>query len=169
MKKRILIIFLTFIFTILQFSLYLKNIRVNLLLLFLIYLLFFENTNYSLIVVGAGLLVDLFAVNFGSYFISFLLVAIFLHYIYHSILGNNKLFTYLLINFLGLLIFYTTYYIYNFFIKIINQGFYFFEWRLMSKDFLIAMVIHLIFCLILYILTNIFSYKTREKFTIIGN
>ena len=169
MKKRILIIFLTFIFTILQFSLYLKNIRVNLLLLFLIYLLFFENTNDSLIVVGAGLLVDLFAVNFGSYFISFLLVAILLHHIYHNILGNNKLFTYLLINFLGLLIFYTTYYIYNFFIKIINQGFYFFEWRVMSKDFLIALVIHLIFCLILYILTNIFSYKTREKFTIIGN
>jgi len=169
MKKKILIVSLTFLFTILQFSLYLKNIRVNLLLLFLIYLLFFENTNDSLIVVGAGLLVDLFAVNFGSYFIAFLLVAVFLHYIYHNILGNNKLFTYLLINFLGLLIFYSTYYIYNFFIKIIGQGFYFFEWSIIFKDFFINSIVHLIFCLILYILTNIFSYKTREKFTIIGN
>lgn len=169
MKKKILIISLTFIFTILQFSLYLKNIRINLLLLFLIYLLFFENTNYSLIVVGAGLLVDLFAVNFGSYFISFLLVAILLDYIYHNILGNNKVFTYLLINFLGLLIFYISYYTYNFFIKIINQGFYFFEWRIMFKDFFISLIIHLIFCLVLYILINIFSYKTREKFTIIGD
>jgi len=169
MKKKILIIFLTFIFTILQFSLYLKNIRINLLLLFLIYLLFFESTNDSLIVVAAGLLVDLFAINFGSYFVSFLLVAFVLHYIYHNVLGNNKLFVYLLINFIGLLVFYSTYYIYNFFIKIIGQGFYFFEWKIMSKDFLISVFFHLIFCLILYILTNIFSYKTREKFTIIGN
>jgi hypothetical protein len=169
MKKKILIIFLTFIFTILQFSLYLKNIRVNLLLLFLIYLLFFENTNDAFIVVGAGLLVDLFAINFGSYFVSFLLVAVILHYIYHSVLGNNKLFAYLLVNFLGLIIFYSTYYIYNFFIKLINQGFYFFEWGIIWKDFFISVFLHLILCLILYISTNIFSYKTREKFTIIGN
>ena len=169
MKKKILIIFLTFIFTILQFSLYLKNIRVNILLLFLIYLLFFENTNDSLIVVGFGLLVDLFAINFGAYFVSFLLVAISLHYIYHNVLGNNKLFVYLLVNFLGLLIFYSTYYIYNFFIKLINQGFYFFEWGIIFKDFFISAFLHLGLCLVLYILTNIFSYKTREKFTIIGN
>jgi hypothetical protein len=147
----------------------LKNIRVNLLLLFLIYLLFFENTNDSLIVVAAGLLVDLFAINFGSYFVSFLLVAVSLHYIYHNVLGNNKLFVYLLVNFLGLLIFYSSYYTYNFFIKIMNQGFYFFDWGIISKDFLISTFLHLGFCLILYILTNIFSYKTREKFTIIGN
>jgi hypothetical protein len=169
MKKKILIISLTFVLTILQFSLYLKNIRVNFLLLFLIYLLFFEDTNYALIVVGAGLLVDLFAVNFGSYFISFLLVAIFLHYIYNSILGNNKIFTYLLINFLGLVIFYSSYYIYNLFIKIINQGFYFFEWNLIFKNFLIILIVHLFISLLLYSLTNIFSYKTRKKFTIIGN
>ena len=169
MKNKILIIFLTFIFTILQFSLYLKNIRVNLLLLFLIYLLFFENISDSLIVVAVGLLVDLFAINFGSYFVSFLLVVIFLHYIYHNVLGNNKLFAYLLVNFLGLLIFYITYYTYNFFIKLINQGFYFFEWEIIWKNFFISAFLHLFFCLILYILTNIFSYKTREKFTIIGN
>jgi hypothetical protein len=169
MKKKILIIFLTFIFTILQFSLYLKNIRVNLLLLFLIYLLFFENTNDFLIVVSAGLLVDLFSINFGSYFLSFFLVAVFLHYIYHNVLGNNKLFVYLLVNFLGLLIFYITYYTYNFFIKLINQGFYFFEWGIIWKDFFISVFLHLVFCLILYILTNIFSSRTREKFTIIGN
>ncbi len=153
----------------LQFSLYLKNIRVNFLLLFLIYLLFFENTNEALIVVGAGLLVDLFTINFGSYFLSFLIVALLLHYIYHNILGNNKFFTYLLINFLGLIIFYTSYYIFNLFIKIINQGFYFFEWKIMTKDFFISLIIHSIICLILYILTNIFSYKARKKFTIIGN
>ncbi len=169
MKKKILIVLLTSVLTILQFSLYLKNIRINLLLLFLVYLIFFENINYSLTVVGFGLLIDLFAVNFGSYFISFLLVAIFLHYIYHNILGNNKLFTYLLINFFALLIFYSTYYIYNFFIRLINQGFYFFDGQMMFKNFLISLIIHSIFALLLYALTNIFSYKEREKFTIIGD
>ena len=169
MRKKILIVLFTTILTILQFSLYLKNIRINLLLLFLVYLIFFENINYSLVVVGFGLLVDLFAVNFGSYFISFLLVAIFLHYIYHNILGNNKLFTYLLINFLSLLIFYSSYYIFNFFIRLIDQGFYFFVGKMMLKNFLISLIIHLIFALLLYALTNIFSYKQRERFTIIGD
>jgi len=92
LNKKIFIFFLTFILTLLQFSLYLKNIRVNLLLLFLIYLLFFEDTNFSLIVVGFGLIVDLFAINFGSYFTSFLLVAVVVHYVYHNLLGNNKFF-----------------------------------------------------------------------------
>ena len=169
LNKKIFIFFLTFILTLLQFSLYLKNIRVNLLLLFLIYLLFFEDTNFSLIVVGFGLVVDLFAINFGSYFTSFLLVAVVVHYVYHNLLGNNKFFSYLVINFLACLIFHLNYYIYNFFIKTINQGFYFFDWSLIFKNFFISSLLFLIFSSILYILTNIFSHKTREKFSIIGN
>ena len=169
MKKKIFIISLTFVLTILQFSLYLKNVRVNFLLLFLIYLLFFEDTNQALVVVGAGLLVDLFAINFGSYFLSFLMVVMFIHYIYHNILGNNKFFTYFLINFLGLIIFYISYYTFNLFIKIINQGFYSFEWKIILKDFFISLIIHSLLSLLLYILTNIFSSKTRKKFTIIGD
>ncbi len=168
MKKKILIFFLTFLFIILQFSLNIKNIRVNLLLMFIVYLLFFEDVNDALIVVALGLIADLFTFNFGSYFVSLLLVVTLLDYIYHNILGNNKLFSYLLINFLALVIFYSSYYVYNLFIKIISNSFYFLEWSVILKNFLISSLFHLIISLLLYFLVNTFSYKIRKKFTLIA-
>lgn len=169
MRKRILNVFLALILTILQFSLYSEGIKINLLLLFLIYLLFFEGINEALIVISFGILADLFAINFGSYFVSFLLVAIILHYIRHNILGNNKLAVYLLINFIGLIIFYIVYYIYNFFVVIFNSGFYYFNWGFIFKEFFVNASIYLFCCLIIYAVINIFSYRIRKKFTIIGS
>lgn len=169
MYKKVFVIFLSLIFAILQVSLYLRNVMINLPFLFLVYLIFFYDINYSLLAVGiSGLLMDFFAINFGAYFIALLITCLFLYYVYHNILANDKLSTYLLLSFLGLVIFHLSYYLYNFFVKILSQGFYLFQWEVIFKEFLLGLIINLIICFVLYILTNILSHRTKNKLLIIG-
>jgi len=170
MKNKIKILILSLVFAILQVSLYMRDIKINLLFLFLVYLIFFDDINHALIVVGiGGLLTDLFTLNFGAHFVSFLIVALVLYYFYHNILPNGRLITYLLLNFLGFIIFHLVYYLFNIFIKILSQGDYLFKWNVAFKDFLIALSINLIISLIIYKLIHLFSPKTKNKFIMIGS
>ncbi len=170
MKNKIKILILSLVFAILQVSLYMRDIKINLLFLFLVYLIFFDDINHALIVVGVGgLLTDLFTLNFGVHFVSFLVVALVLYYFYHNILPNGRLITYLLLNFLGFIIFHIVYYLFNILIKILSQGNYLFKWNVAFKDFLIALSINLIISLIIYKLIHLFSSKTKNKFIMIGS
>ena len=88
MKNKIKILILSLVFAILQVSLYMRDIKINLLFLFLVYLIFFDDINHALIVVGVGgLLTDLFTLNFGVHFVSFLVVALVLYYFSHCLLS----------------------------------------------------------------------------------
>ena len=165
MKHKIKILILSLIFAILQVGLYMRNVKINLPFLFLVYLIFFDDINHALIVVGiGGLLTDLFTLSFGAHFVSFLVVALVLYYFYHNILPNGRLITYLLLNFLGFIIFHISYYLFNILIKILSQGDYLFKWNVALKDFLIALCINLIISLIIYKLAYLFSQKTKNKF-----
>lgn len=168
MKNKIKILILSLVFTILQVSLYMRDIKINLHFLFLVYLIFFNDINHALLVVGiGGLLTDLFTLSFGAHFVSFLIVALVLYYFYHNILPNGRLITYLLLNFLGFIVFHISYYLFNILIKVLSSGDYFFKWNVAFKDFLIALFINLIISLIIYKLVHLFSRKTKNKFIMI--
>ena len=169
MQKKFFLILLIIILNVLQISLNLRDIRINLPLLLLVYLLFFYNVNYSLLVVGLSLIIDIFALNFGSYFIPLVLVCLILYYVYHNILTNDNFTTYILLNIFGLIIFNLIYYSYNSIFNIIRGGMYYFTWNIVLKDFLMSLSVNFILCLLIYLFVHIFSKKTKNKFIIIGD
>ena len=125
MRFKILIIFLCLIFSIIQSSFDFGIFNLNISLIFFIYILFFYGPNDALLMAFlGGLILDFFAINFGAYIFSFLLIFTALYYIEKELLPNDRFSTYVWMNLIGVVLLFILFPVFNILIKSLGWGMY---------------------------------------------
>ena len=169
MRLRIIVIILSLIIAIFQSSFDFGIFNLNLSLIFFIYILFFHNPNDALISVFiSSVVLDSFAINFGAYIISFILIFLILYYIEKELLPNDRFSTYLWMNLLGTILLFIFFALFNFIVKGIGFGFYYFNFKSYVLMLFEATIFNVLFSSFIYSLTFLFSKKTKNKVISIG-
>ncbi|MDD4290448.1 MAG: hypothetical protein PHH83_04260 [Patescibacteria group bacterium] len=169
MKFKIVIILLSIFFALIQSSFDFGILNINLPLIFFIYILFFHNPNDSLIVAFiSAVIMDFFAINFGAYIFSFLLIFIILYYIEKELLPNDRFSTYIWMNMVGIFLLFVFFLLYNLFINSLNLGIYNINFEKYIVMFFEAIFFNIIISSFFYYLANTLSNKTKNRFISIG-
>lgn len=169
MKFKIVIIILSFVLSFFQSSFNFGVLNLNMPFLFFIYILFFHNPGDALLSIFiSGITMDIFSMNFGAYIFSFMLIFWILYYIEKEFLPSGRFFTYIWMNFIGIVLMFLFFAIYNFTIRGLGLGIYYFNFSQYLKMLFLALIYNILFAGILYFLTNIFSSRARNKFISIG-
>lgn len=169
MRLKIFIILFSILFGLIQSSFDFGILNLNISLIFFIYILFFHNPNDALLSAFIGaLIIDFFAINFGAYLFSFLLIFIVLYYIEKELLPNDRFSTYVWMNLIGVFLLFVLFLIYGLFIKSLNLGIYNINFGRYMIMFFEGMLFNVIISSVFYSLTNVFSRKTKNRFISIG-
>ncbi|HNV96789.1 MAG TPA: hypothetical protein PKL13_00530 [bacterium] len=169
MKFKIIIILLSFVLALIQSSFDFGILNLNLPLIFFIYVLFFHNPNDSLIVAFmSAVIMDFFAINFGVYIFSFLLIFIILYYIEKELLPNDRFSTYVWMNMMGIFFLFVFFFLYNLLINSLNLGIYNINFGKYIVMLFEAIFFNIIISSFFYYLTNTLSHKTKNRFISIG-
>ncbi len=169
MRLKIFIIIFSIILALIQSSFDFGILNLNISLIFFIYILFFHNPNDALLSAFIGaLIMDFFAINFGAYLFSFLLIFIILYYMEKELLPNDRFSTYVWMNLIGMFLLFIFFLIYGLFIRSLNLGIYninFGRYIVMCFE---GMFFNVVISSVFYSLTNVFSHKTKNRFISIG-
>ncbi len=146
------------------------DIRINFVFSIALFIMFFLDFEKSIIFLFcASLLMDIFSLFFGAYFFAFFITFLIMRYISINFLSGDRFFTYFILVCLGIVLFNLIFYFLVFLFASDASLVYTPSIGIISQDFFREFIMTFLFSAFLYLLANIFSKNTRNRFIIIGN
>ncbi len=168
--KNIFLIIIPAIFVAFIQSNLIHDIRVNFIFSIALFIMFFIDFDESILFLFvSSLLMDIFSLYFGAYFFAFFTSFLIMYYISKNLLSSDRSSTYFILTCIGIILFNFIFYFLVSLFASDSSLFYTPKMNFILNDFFREFIMTFIFSGLLYVLANLFSKKTRNRFIIIGN
>lgn len=146
------------------------DIRINFIFSIALFIMLFLDFDKSMIFLFvASLCMDIFSLYFGAYFFAFFFCFLIMYYISINFLSSDRSFTYFILVILGITLFYFIFYSLVFLFASDASLFYTPTMNIIWHNFIKEFIMTFLFSALIFLLANLFSKKTRNRFIIIGN